>query len=298
MTQFRGLFPAMITPFTATDELNEEGLRQSLEFNIQAGVHGFWLAGGTGECVFLTDEENKRVADIAADQNRGRVANIMHVGAPTTARTIALAEHAAGVGMESICCVPPFFYVPSDDQVVEYYKAVGAAADLPLFIYNLPQATGVEITPDLLKQLQDQVPQLQGLKHSAANFHNARIFAEMGVDCFIGSSALKLPGLTVGCCGCVDGPPTCAPEAWVEVWDAYQAGDLRRAQEAQRKAIEIFNVLVNFKYFAAIKVGVGVRVGSDMGDPRQPNQPMTEAEKDQLQERFEALNLGPVTVAV
>jgi len=73
--------------------------------------------------------EEPGYVDIAADQNRGRVANIMHVGAPTTARTIALAEHAAGVGMESICCVPPFFYVPSDDQVVEYYKAVGAAAD-------------------------------------------------------------------------------------------------------------------------------------------------------------------------
>ena len=142
MSQFRGLFPAMITPFTATGELNEEGLRTSLEFNIQAGAHGFWLAGGTGESVFLSDEENRRVAEIAADQNRGRVANIMHVGTPTTARTIALAEHAASVGMEAICCVPPFFYVPSDDQVVEYYKAVGAAADLPLFVYNLPQATG------------------------------------------------------------------------------------------------------------------------------------------------------------
>ena len=297
MTQFRGLFPAMITPFTSSDELYEEGLRQSLEFNIQAGVHGFWLAGGTGESVFLTDEENRRVAEIAADQNRGRILNIIHVGAPTTARTIALAEHAARVGMEAVCCVPPFFYATSDEQVVDYYREVGAAADLPLFVYNLPQATGVEITPDLLKRIQDEVPHLQGLKHSAPNFSNARLFALMGVDCFIGNSALMLPGLTVGCCGCVDGPPACAPEVWVDVWEAYQAGDLRRAEEAQRKAAEISNLLVSHKYFAAIKAGIGGRVGSDMGDPRPPNQPMTAAEKDNLGERLRAFDLPAVTVA-
>ena len=64
-----------------------------MEFNIQAGVHGFWVAGGTGESVLLDDDENMRIATIAADQSQGRIANIMHVGATTTARAARLAEH-------------------------------------------------------------------------------------------------------------------------------------------------------------------------------------------------------------
>ena len=216
MTKFRGVFPAIITPMTPEGALNEAAFREVMEFNIQAGVHGFWVAGGTGESVLLDDDENMRIATIAADQSQGRIANIMHVGASTTGRAARLAEHAARAGVEAICCVPPFFYKPSDEAIVEHYRVVGAAADLPLFVYNLPQATGTEIMPDLMKRIQDGVPQLTGLKHSALTFTNVREFAKMGLSCFVGNSALMLPGLTVGACGCVDGPPNMAPELWVD----------------------------------------------------------------------------------
>ena len=142
MSKFRGIFPAIITPMTAEGGLNEEAFRQVMEFNIQAGVQGFWVAGGTGESILLDDAENRRIAEIAADQSQGRIANIMHVGAPTTARAARLAEHAAKAGVEAICCVPPFFYTQSDTGVVEHYRVVAAAADLPFFVYNLPSATG------------------------------------------------------------------------------------------------------------------------------------------------------------
>ena len=130
MSRFRGIFPAIITPMTPDGGLNEAAFREVMEFNIQAGVDGFWVAGGTGESILLTDEENRRIADISADQNRGRIKNIMHVGAATTVRSAALAEHAAKAGVEAICCVPPFFYGFTDEQIVEHYRVVGAAADL------------------------------------------------------------------------------------------------------------------------------------------------------------------------
>ena len=150
MAEFKGIFPAIVTPMDSDGEFNEDAFRRVMEYNIQAGVHGFWVAGGTGESVLLSDDENMRIASVAADQNGGRVANIMHVGAPTTARAARLAEHAAEAGVEAICCVPPFFYERSDEAIVEHYRVVAAAADLPLFIYNLPQATGVEVTVDLI----------------------------------------------------------------------------------------------------------------------------------------------------
>jgi dihydrodipicolinate synthase/N-acetylneuraminate lyase len=154
--EFKGVFPAMITPMTANGEFNEAVFRQVMEFNIRAGVHGFWLAGGTGESVLLDDTENRRIAEAAVDQSQGRIVNIMHVGAPTTLRSAHLAEHAAKVGVEAICCVPPFFYHQSDDDIAEHYRVVAAAASLPLFVYNLPSSTGVEITPKLMRKIHDR----------------------------------------------------------------------------------------------------------------------------------------------
>ena len=121
MSQFEGIVPAIPTPMNAEGQIAEEALRKLVEFNIKAGVHGFWVSGGTGESVLLEDEENRRVAEIVVDQGQGRVNNIIHVGAATTARAAGLAEHAARVGAEAICCVPPFFYSRSDEEIVEAF---------------------------------------------------------------------------------------------------------------------------------------------------------------------------------
>jgi dihydrodipicolinate synthase/N-acetylneuraminate lyase len=291
MSDFQGLYPAIITPMTSDDTLNEEAFRQVMEFNIQAGVHGFWVAGGTGESVLLDDEENCRIAEIAHDQAQGRIKNIMHVGAPTTKRAAAMAEHAARAGVEAICCVPPFFYRRSDEAIVEHYRVVAAAADLPFFVYNLPNATGVEITPDLMQKIQDGVPQLAGLKHSALTFTHVRTFAQMGLACFIGNCRLMLPALTIGAIGCIDGPPNMVPEAWVEVWKAYQAGDLERAQAAQHRASEIAGLIQPHSFHAIAKFVLGQRLGIDCGDPRPPGQPLSAAEKENVLQQLKALEL-------
>ena len=297
MTEFKGILPAIITPMTSDGDLNEAAFREVIEFNIQAGVHGFWVAGGTGESVLLDDEENMRIAEIASDQSRGRINNIMHVGAATTARAAKLAEHAARSGVEAICCVPPFFYRQSDEAIVEHYRVVGAAADIPLFVYNLPQSTGVEITPELMKKIQDGVPQLKGLKHSAITFGNVRAFADMGLDCLIGNSMLMLPALTIGATGCVDGPPNMAPELWVEIWNAYTAGDLERAEAAQRRATEVTSLVREYGLHATAKAVLSERLGIDCGSPRAPGRPLTEDQRADVLRKAADLGLTRVAVA-
>ena len=297
MAGFRGVYPALITPMTAGGELNEAALREVIEFNIQAGVHGFWVAGGTGESVLLEDEENMRIAEIASDQSRGRIENIMHVGAATTARAVKLAEHAAKSGVEAICCVPPFFYRQSDEAIVEHYKAVGAAANLPLFVYNLPQATGVEITPEMMQKIQDGVPQLKGLKHSAVTFANVRAFSNMGLQCLVGNAMLMLPALTIGASGCVDGPPNVAPELWVEIWNAYNDGDIHRAEAAQEKASQVTDLVRSIGLHAGTKAILSERLGIDCGAPRPPGQPITPEQRTMMQQRLNELGIGRAAVA-
>lgn len=296
---FRGVFPALITPMTAEDHLDEEALRAVVEYNLRAGVQGFWVAGGSGESVLLEDEENRRIATILADQTRGRAALIHHVGAPTTRRAVALAEHAASAGVEAICCVPPFFYGRAPDEIVEHYRAVAAAADLPLFAYNLPGATGVDIGLDLMKRIQEGVPQLVGVKHSSMNLPIIREFARLGLACFTGSSALMLPALTVGACGCVDGPPNVAPEPWLEVWQAYGDGDFRAAEAAQARARDIIDVCVMYsgaRYHAVLKAVLSHRLGIDCGSPRRPALPLTQEQVEQVKARTDELDLTPVSL--
>jgi len=295
---YRGVFPAIVTPMTPDGGVSEEGFRAAMEFNIQGGVHGFWVAGGTGESILLDDEENNRIVEWAADQNRGRVNNIMHVGAPTTRRAAAMAEHAAKAGVEAICAVPPFFYRPGDEGVVEYYKAVGAAADLPLFLYNLPGATGVEITVDLMKKIQDKVPQLAGLKHSSGMTENIRHFSDMGLACFVGNAYGLLTSLTLGSAGVVDSSPQMAPEVWVEIYNAYEAGDLARAEKAQRRGAEITDFMIRYKNPHSPKVVLGEITGVDCGDPRLPQLPLSPEQKAQcLREAAEMSLLEKVAVA-
>ena len=296
MANLKGIFPAIITPMTREGTLNEAAFREVIEFNIQSGVHGFWIAGGTGESVLLDDEENMRIAEIAASQSRGRINNIMHVGAATTKRAAALAENAARAGVESICCVPPFFYRQTDQAIVEHYRAVAAAADLPLLVYNLPHSTGVEITPEMMKRIQDGVPQLVGLKHSAVTFPNVRAFTKMGLSCLIGNSTLMLPALTIGATGCVDGPPNVAPEMWVDIWNAYSAGDLEGAEAAQDRASDVSALVREYGFHATAKVILSERLGVDCGEPRLPTPPLTREQRSMVLRRAEELGIGRVAV--
>jgi len=173
---------------------------------------------------------------------------------------------------------------------------VAAAADLPFFVYNLPQCTGIEITPVLMRKIQEQVPQLAGLKHSAPSFGNVAEFAGMGLHCLVGDSLLMLPGLTVGAVGCIDGPPNIAPELWVEIWNAYQAGDLKRAEAAQKQASQVTQLVRDFNFHAVCKAVLSERLDIDCGIPRAPGLPLGKEQHRQVLERAAGLGLGKVNI--
>ena len=291
MDGFHGVYTALITPMTADHELNEDAFRKVVEFNIESGVDGFWVAGGSGESVLLDDSENRRIADIVVDQCAGRAKTIMHVGAPTTRRAAAMAEHAARAGVDAICCVPPFFYGQTDAAIVEHYRAVSAAADRPFFAYNLPSATGVEITPALMAKIRDRTPRLAGLKHSALDFGHVRPFVAMGLACFIGRANWTLPALSMGAAGVVDGWPGIAPEYWTALRDAFAAGDMDAARAAQDKGIEVVRFFEIGHFHPVLKAAVGYRLGIDCGTPRPPGAPLTADRDRELRRRMTALGL-------
>ena len=145
-----------------------------------------------------------------------------------------------------------------------------------------------------MQRLMEEVPQTTGLKHSSSIFANLLEFVGMGLDAFIGSGKLMLPAMTVGAVGSVDGPLCAAPELWMDVWNAYQAGDLAATQAAQERANAFHNTVTQFGYFGSILAVVSQRIGMKCGDPRRPLRSLRSDEREILLRQIAAFGLEGV----
>ena len=290
--EFEGVYPAIITPLDKKNKFKEDIFRKIVEFNINSGAHGFWVSGGTGESVYVDHNEIKQVIKSSVDQSQNRAKIIAHVGSLTTYNSQLLAESAANSGAHAICAVPPFFYKPDIKTIIKHYKAISdAAGNLPFFVYNLPQSTGTEITPLMMKEIIDAIPNISGLKHSGPAFTDLKGFINLNISCFIGNANLMLPALTLGASGCIDGPLNAAPELWSNIWETFRKNKLEESMIAQEKAIKFSNIIRDFDMHASIKEIISQRLNIDCGNPIPPLPELNENEKANLILDVKKLNI-------
>jgi N-acetylneuraminate lyase len=291
--EFKGMFPAPPTPVGPDGRIHEKALRALLEDNIAHGANGFWMAGTTGEGPILTEEQRDATARISAEVCKDKVPVIMHVGAISTASAVRAAKTARSAGCDAVCCLPPFFFPSSERSRIDHYKAVAdAAGDLPFFVYNLPQLTQVETVPALMEKFVRAIPTLKGLKHSAPNFADIRVFTDMGLLCFSGNGAFPLPALTMGAVGTIDAPLSIAPWHYAELFRAWEAGDIVRAkalQDGVRKYVDL--VWMFFAMADVCKVVLSARLGVDCGRAIPPVNSLSEDEKREVLRAAEALGV-------
>jgi len=297
--EFKGVFPAPPTPTTEDGRIHEKGLRALLEDNMAHGAHGFWMAGTTGEGPILTEEQRDAVAKISAETCKGRALVIMHVGALSTASAVKAAKTARQAGCAAVCCLPPFFFPSTERSRIAHYQAVAdAAGDLPFFVYNLPQLTQVETVPSLMEKFARALPTLKGLKHSAPNFADIRVFADMGLTCFSGNGAFPLPSLTMGAVGTIDAPLALAPWYYAELYTAWQAGDLARAQALQAGIRKYIDLVWMFNAPADVcKVVLSARLGVDCGRSIPPVNRLNEEERQEVLRVAESLGVTKNTTS-
>jgi len=297
--EFKGVFPAPPTPVTDDGKIHEKALRALLEDNITHGANGFWMAGSTGEGPILTEDQRDAVARISGEVCRGRALVIMHVGAISTAAAVKAARSARVAGCAAVCCVPPFFFPSSERSRIDHYKAVAdAAGDLPFFVYNLPQLTQVETVPALMEKFMRVIPTLKGLKHSAPNFSDIRVFADMGLICFSGNGAFPLPALTMGAVGSIDAPLALAPWHYAELFAAWEKGDLARAKTLQDGVRKYVQLVWMFGAPAHVcKVVLSGRLGIDCGRPIPPVNALDDDETREVLRIAHSLGLTEPRVA-
>jgi N-acetylneuraminate lyase len=277
----RGIFPALVTPMSEDgSEVNYSALRQLVEMQITSGVHGFFVCGGSGEGILLTADERRQILETVLDQNRRRVKIIAHVGAISTAQGQELARHAASLDVDAIAAIPPIYFKVDATALRDHYRLIAeAAGETPLWVYNIPSATGVEITANVMADLMT-IPTVSGIKYSSYNLFDMKkiIALSPNITVLSGFDEVCVAGLSMGAHGAIGSTYNVLPATFVKLYDAATRGDWAQAQEIQGRANEVIQALITVPLMAGMKA-ILAAWGIPCGGPRRPQRPLTENER-------------------
>jgi N-acetylneuraminate lyase len=288
MTSFHGVWPALLTPLIANDEVNIPALRRLLDYVLGAGMYGIYLCGSSGEAVLLSPEERMRLAEATVSHVAGQVPVMVHVGAASTRDAVALARHARDIGADAVSSVTPFYYRVDTSGLMAHYRQIAQAAQLPVYVYNIPDATGVNVTVRVMQELLD-LGCIQGLKYTSYNLLQMRQIIETCGDrltVFSGLDEIFLPCLVMGVQGGIGTTYNCLPHLFVELYDAWSNGDVAQAQELQFVVDRVVLALARYNVIPSVKVAMRF-LGLDCGDPRLPLCPLTDEEETSLRADLE-----------
>lgn len=289
-----GVLTALATPFDADGAVDEAKLRQLVDRSIDGGVHGVVACGSTGEFAALTAEERRRVIEIVVEQTAGRVPVVAQTGATSTAEAISNSRHAQEVGADVLMLVTPYYEPLTLEETVDYIRAVASSVETPVMLYNIPDATGVNLDPDTVAMLADELDNVRYIKDSSANMeqalqlihhHSNRIATFMGWD------SLILSALTEGAAGVMAGAANVVPQQIVAVYDAVAAGDLASAREQWDQLYPVIDALISVPFMPAIKATLEV-MGMPIGTPRRPTVDLDAESMERLKSLVEKLQLS------
>ena len=256
---FQGSFVALITPFR-DGEVDEQAFQSLVEWHIREGTHGLVPCGTTGESPTLSHAEHKRVVELCIEAAAGRVPVIAGAGSNSTREAIELTEHAKEAGADATLHVTPYYNKPTQEGLYHHFKAIADAVDLPVFIYNIPGRSVVNMSNDTMARLAEMT-QIVGVKDATADI--ARVSSQrllMGSD-FIqlsGEDATALALMAHGGHGCISVTANLAPRACAEFQSACLAGDFGTALEYQDRLMPLHTALFLETSPAPVKYGAGL----------------------------------------
>lgn len=266
------MLTALATPFTADGNIDEESLRILVNRSIAGGVHGVVACGSTGEFSTLSSDERRLVVEIVVDQVAGRVPVIAQTGATSTAEAIRLSRHAQAAGADVVMAVTPYYEPLTIEETLSYLRAVAGSVDIPVMLYNLPVATGVDLDPDTVGALAREVANIRYIKNTTVDMaQSARLIHNHGdvISTFVGWDSLLLSALAEGAAGVMAGTANVVPAELVAVYEAVSAGNLGQAREAWARVYPLIDAIMAQPFIPAVKAALAA-VGFPVGKPREP----------------------------
>lgn len=287
--QLKGIIPALVTPFNEKGDIDFKTLEKLLEFQLARGVHGFVPLGSTGEYYAMSDAERRDVLRCVKEVVGDRALLIAGTNSGSTRDVIAHTEAAKKLGYDAVLLAPPYYALPTQEELIAHYQAVLDAVDVEIVLYNYPPRVGVEVGFETLDAFADN-PRVIGIKESSGNLLraieiNKRYGDKYQLSC--GSDDQALDFFMWGATSWICGPANFLIDRVISFYNKFHAGDVAGAQNEMRKMFPVMASLESGKFVQKVKYGCEL-IGFPVGDTRRPLLPLSDAEKRELASAFAA----------
>lgn len=283
----KGIIPAMVTPLTETGQINEASLRKLTNHLIAGGVHGLFPVGSQGEAFSLTFDQKREAIRIVVDETRGRIPVYAGTGTVTTREAIETTKMAEDLGVSAVSVITPYFCVPSQKELIAHYRAIAKACpDLPILLYSNPDRTQVPFPVATVLELA-QVENIVGIKDSSGDMsltgEYIRLTRGMDFHVLMGRDTLIYAALCYGAAGSICATGNVDPRVPVEIYEAFRAGDHKRALDAQFRLAPL-RIAFGLGTFPVVIKEALTLIGIDAGPAIPPVGPMTPENREKLRQ--------------
>lgn len=285
MTNIHGIIAYPITPFTADGSgVDAAALTALVDRLVGTGAHAIAPTGSTGESAYLTEDEFDTVVDVTVGAVAGRVPVIVGASDLTTANTVRRARYAQQAGADALMILPVSYWKLTEREIIAHYAAVAAAVDLPIMVYNNPATSGIDMSPELLVRMFDEIDNVTMVKESTGDLMRMRRIKELSggeLPFYNGSNPLVLDALTEGAAGWCTAAHNLRPQPCLDLYDAVRAGDVDRARQIYDDLAPLLRFIVAGGLPTTVKAGLEL-LGSNVGDPRAPLLPLDASGRAEL----------------
>lgn len=251
----RGIMAALLTPFDGQQKLDKESLRRLVRFNLRQGVDGLYVGGSTGEAFVQSGTERQEVLEIVAEEAKGKMTLIAHVGCVSTLESQQLARAAVGYGYDAVSAVTPFYYPFSFEEHCAHYQAIIESADgLPMVVYNIPALSGVKLTLDQINTLVT-LPGVGALKQTSGDLFQMEQIRRAHPDLVLynGYDEIFASGLLAGADGGIGSTYNIMGWRYQGMVAALKVGDVAKAQQLQCECNKVIDLLIKTGVFRGLK---------------------------------------------
>lgn len=289
---FQGAMVAIVTPF-AGGRVDEAALRRLIEFQIANGTHGIVPCGTTGESPTLSFQEHERVIEITVEQVNKRVPVIAGTGSNNTDEALLLTRHAKEAGADGALLICPYYNKPTQEGLYLHFKKVAESVDIPIFIYNIPGRTAVNMEADTVARLA-KIDNIVGIKEASGSMKQITdIIARCGDDFVVlsGEDFLTFPLLCVGGKGVISVVSNVAPRDMADLCNLYFAGKFNEAQKLYYRLLPLCHALFYETNPAPVKAALAMMKKLDSDEVRLPLAQMSDVNRERLRKDLQAYGL-------
>ena len=280
MQKYQGIFPAFYACYDENGHISPDGVRAFTRFLMDKGVHGLYVGGSSGECIYQSVAERKLVLENVMEEAKGKIVIIAHVACNNTADSQELAAHAESLGVDAIAAIPPIYFKLPPHAIAQYWNDISAAApNTDFIIYNIPQLAGVSLTVPLLKEMLKN-PRVVGVKNSSMPTQDIQMWRDEGALVFNGPDEQLISGLVMGAAGGIGGTYGAMPQLYLKLYECVKSGAMDTARAIQNDCCRIIYKLCSGhgNMYAMIKQTLRLNEGVDCGSVRAPLAELNEAD--------------------